>query len=276
VSTQATPRLEPVPGTPGEREPERYQSAGYRLKRALLGRPLKTSELHSERIRKRVALAVFSSDPISSTAYATEEMLLVLVLAGTAAIGLALPVSLAIVGLLAILILSYSQIIAAYSSSGGAYVVTRDNFGAGLSHVAGAALVIDYVMTVAVSVSSGTAALISAVESLAPYRVPIAVGFVLLLTWGNLRGIREAGQGLRRPDVRLRAGAGGAGVLRRLPGALRAPRAHPVRPRRGGAAGDRDQRARAGDAVPDPARLLLGYHGADRRRGDLQRRLRVP
>jgi amino acid transporter len=197
VSTQATPRLEPVPEVP--RESERYQSAGYRLKRALLGRPLKTSEQHEEKIRKRVALAVFSSDPISSTAYATEEMLLVLVLAGTAAIGFALPISFAIVGLLAILILSYRQIIAVYSSSGGAYVVTRDNFGPTLSQVAGAALVIDYVMTVAVSVSSGTAALISAVESLAPYRVPIAVGFVLLLTWGNLRGIREAGRAFAIP-----------------------------------------------------------------------------
>src|SRR5574341_1402684 len=105
LSTQASPRLEPVPETP--REPERYQSVGYRLKVALLGRPLKTSEQHEEKIRKRIALAVFSSDPISSTAYATEEMLLVLVLAGTAAIGFALPISFAIVGLLAILILSY-------------------------------------------------------------------------------------------------------------------------------------------------------------------------
>src|SRR4051794_28354084 len=96
-------------------EPSRYRSPGYRAKRAVLGPPLATSQASEEHIRKRVALAVFSSDPISSTAYATEEMLLVLVLAGAAATQLALPISLAIVGLLAILILSYRQIIATYS-----------------------------------------------------------------------------------------------------------------------------------------------------------------
>jgi amino acid transporter len=174
--------------------PTRYRSPGYRAKRAVLGPPLATSQASEEHIRKRVALAVFSSDPISSTAYATEEMLLVLVLAGAAATQLALPISLAIVGLLAILILSYRQIIATYSSSGGAYSVTKDNFGGVASQVAGAALVIDYVLTVAVSVSAGTAALISAFEGLEPLRVPIAVGFVLLLAYGNLRGIKEAGR----------------------------------------------------------------------------------
>jgi hypothetical protein len=114
-----------------------YQSSGYRAKKLLLGPPLKTAQLAHERISKRVALAVFSSDPISSTAYATEEMLLVLVVAGTAAIGLALPVALAIVALLALLVVSYRQVVDAYPSAGGAYVVSRDNFGNVTAAVAG-------------------------------------------------------------------------------------------------------------------------------------------
>jgi amino acid transporter len=219
------PQVEPpsssANGLPG---PERrYRSLGYRLKRVALGPALKTSQMHDERIRKRIALAVFSSDPISSTAYATEEMLLVLVLAGTAATRIALPLSLAIVGLLAVLILSYRQIIANYSSSGGAYVVTKDNFGGYASQVAGAALVIDYVLTVAVSVSSGTAALISAFESLEPLRVPIAALFVLLLALGNLRGIKEAGRIFAVPTYLYVVSIGVVviwGVYRTLSGSL--------------------------------------------------------
>jgi amino acid transporter len=173
----------------------RYESPGYRAKRVLLGPALRTSELVHERISKRVALAVFSSDPISSTAYATEEILLVLVLAGTAAIGLALPVALAIVGLLALLVVSYRQVVDAYPSAGGAYVVSRDNFGNVTAAVAGAALLIDYVLTVAVSVSSGVAAMASVwPDQLGPVRVELSVAFVILLAWGNLRGIREAGK----------------------------------------------------------------------------------
>jgi Amino acid permease len=159
----------------------RYESPGYRAKRILLGPALRTNQLVHERITKRVALAVFSSDPISSTAYATEEILLVLVFAGSAAIGLALPISVAIAGLLGILVLSYRQIIKAYSSSGGAYVVSRDNFGGLVASIAGSALIIDYILTVAVSVSAGTAALTSAFHVLEPWRVVIAVGFVVLL-----------------------------------------------------------------------------------------------
>jgi amino acid transporter len=185
----APPRPPTAPATS-----RRYQSAGYRAKKLLLGPALRTSQLVHERISKRVALAVFSSDPISSTAYATEEILLVLVFAGTAAIGLALPISIAIAGLLAILVASYRQIIKAYSSSGGAYVVSRDNFGGLVASIAGSALIIDYILTVAVSVSAGTAALTSAFHALEPWRVPIAVGFVVLLAWGNLRGLRESGR----------------------------------------------------------------------------------
>jgi amino acid transporter len=194
VSAPSKTRPQPTPTRPSPPPSRRYQSLGYRTKRVLLGPALRTSQLVHERISKRVALAVFSSDPISSTAYATEEILLVLVFAGAAAAGLALPISVAIAGLLGILVLSYRQIIKAYSSSGGAYVVSRDNFGPLVASVAGSALIIDYVLTVAVSVSAGTAALTSAFPDLEPWRVAIAVGFVVLLAWGNLRGLRESGR----------------------------------------------------------------------------------
>ena len=129
MSVQAGPELDetperPVAGTASNVPSQRYQSLGYRGKRVLLGPPLKTSQLVNERITKRVALAVFSSDPISSTAYATEEILRVLVLA--AAISLTLPISLAIAGLLLLLVISYRQVIDAYPSAGGAYVVSRE------------------------------------------------------------------------------------------------------------------------------------------------------
>jgi amino acid transporter len=192
LSVQPKAPLRPLPSRP--RRSRRYESLGYRAKRVLLGPALRTSQLVHERISKRIALAVFSSDPISSTAYATEEILLVLVFAGTAATGLALPISVAIAGLLGILVLSYRQIIRAYSSSGGAYVVSRDNFGGLVASIAGSALIIDYILTVAVSVSAGTAALTSAFHGLEPWRVVIAVGFVVLLAWGNLRGLRESGR----------------------------------------------------------------------------------
>jgi amino acid transporter len=192
LSVEPKAPLKPLPSRP--KRSRRYESFGYRAKRVLLGPALRTSQLVHERISKRVALAVFSSDPISSTAYATEEILLVLVFAGAAATGLALPLSIAITGLLGILVLSYRQIINTYRSSGGAYVVSRDNFGPLVASVAGSALIIDYILTVAVSVAAGTAALTSAFHALEPWRVPIAVGFVVLLAWGNLRGLRESGR----------------------------------------------------------------------------------
>jgi amino acid transporter len=196
VSASPKPDLKRPPSAPAPSR--RYQSAGYRAKRLMLGPPFKTSELVHERISKRVALAVFSSDPISSTAYATEEILLVLVaasMAGVAATGLALPVALAIVALLVLLVVSYRQVVEAYPSAGGAYVVSRDNFGNVTAAVAGAALLIDYVLTVAVSVSSGVAAMASVLpDQLGPVRVEISVAFVILLAWANLRGLREAGR----------------------------------------------------------------------------------
>ena len=207
---EAKPRLREMPPAPAE---ERYQSLGYRAKRLMLGPPFKTAQLAHERISKRVALAVFSSDPISSTAYATEEMLLVLVVAGTAAIGLALPLAAGVTVLLLILVLSYRQVIAAYPQGGGAYMVTRDNLGGTLAAVCAAALLVDYVLTVAVSVSAGTAALASAVPGLQDLRVEISVAFIILLMWGNLRGIRESGKIFAVPTYVYIASLGGVVVL---------------------------------------------------------------
>jgi amino acid transporter len=210
LEPKAAPRLRRLPPSePGER----YQSLGYRAKRALLGPPFKTAQLAHERISKRVALAVFSSDPISSTAYATEEMLLVLVVAGTAAIGLALPLAAGVTVLLLILVLSYRQVIAAYPQGGGAYMVTRDNLGDTWAAVCASALLVDYVLTVAVSVSAGTAALASAVPAVADLRVEISVAFVVVLAWGNLRGIRESGRIFAVPTYVYILSLGGVVVL---------------------------------------------------------------
>jgi amino acid transporter len=214
MATDLDPKAKPsLPRLPRPEAEERYQSLGYRTKRLLLGPPFKTAQLAHERISKRVALAVFSSDPISSTAYATEEMLLVLVVAGTAAIGLALPLAAGVAVLLLILVLSYRQVIAAYPQGGGAYMVTRDNLGGTLAAVCAAALLVDYVLTVAVSVSAGTAALASAVPGLQDLRVEISVAFIILLMWGNLRGIRESGKIFAVPTYVYIASLGGVVVL---------------------------------------------------------------
>src|SRR5437016_8621486 len=149
---------------------------GYRIKNKLLGPPLNTDQLAHERLGKPTALAVFASDNLSSSAYATEEILKVLVPAvGVAAFALVVPVTVALLVVLAFLILSYRQTIKAYPTAGGAYIVTRDNFGLLPAQVAGVALLTDYVLTVAVSVAAGTAALTSAFSALVSYSVPISV-----------------------------------------------------------------------------------------------------
>ncbi len=163
------------------------------LKRLLIGRPLSTAEAPHERLSKVKALAVFSSDALSSTAYATEEILRVLVLAGMAAYSFVLPIGLAIVLLLAIVVISYRQTIRAYPHGGGTYIVTKDNLGSYPGLVAAAALLTDYVLTVAVSTSAGVAAVTSAFEQLWPLRVELAVAAITLLTIANLRGVRESG-----------------------------------------------------------------------------------
>lgn len=167
--------------------------AWYAVKRLLIGRPLSTAEAARERLSKVKALAVFSSDALSSTAYATEEILRVLVLAGMAAYSFVLPIGLAVVLLLAIVVISYRQTIRAYPRGGGTYIVTKDNLGAYPGLVAAAALLTDYVLTVAVSTSAGVAAVTSAFEQLRPLRVELAVASITLLTIANLRGVRESG-----------------------------------------------------------------------------------
>ena len=149
-----------------------------------------------ERLGKIAALAIFSSDALSSVAYATEEMLKTLVIAGVGvlAFSLIVPLSGAIVAVLAILVFSYRQTIKAYPSAGGAYIVTKDNFGLIPAQVAGVALLTDYVLTVAVSVSAGVAAIIALVPVTAPFRVEMAVASIALIAYGNLRGVRESGK----------------------------------------------------------------------------------
>jgi amino acid transporter len=179
-------------GSPRAPLPERRR---YRLKKRLLGPPLHTEQLEHERLGKPTALAVFASDNLSSSAYATEEILRVLVPAvGVAAFALVVPITIAMLAVLALLILSYRQTIKAYPTAGGAYVVTKDNFGLVPAQIAGLALLIDYVLTVAVSVAAGTAALTSAFGALTRFTVPIAIGFVVLIAFGNLRGVRESGK----------------------------------------------------------------------------------
>jgi amino acid transporter len=159
----------------------------------LIGRPLATADAPNQTIRKVVGLAMFASDALSSTAYATQEILVILAFVGTSALGFAFPVSLAIVALLAILTLSYEQTIHAYPGGGGAYIVARDNLGELPAQIAGAALLTDYILTVAVSISSGVAQITSAWPSLYGFRVWIAVGLVLFVMLINLRGVKESG-----------------------------------------------------------------------------------
>ncbi len=179
------------------------RSAEYKPPRSwrtwLIGRPLSTADAPHQTIGKLIGLAVFASDALSSTAYATQEMLFILAYAGMAAFSLSFPLAIAIVILLAILTLSYEQTIHAYPNGGGAYIVSRDNLGDLPSQLAAAALLTDYILTVAVSVSSGVAQIVSAFESLYPYRVTIAVCLVFFVMLINLRGVRESGAAFAVP-----------------------------------------------------------------------------
>jgi amino acid transporter len=164
------------------------------LKRWFVGDPLKTAQAAQERLSKRLALAVFSSDALSSVAYATEEILLILALAGTAVVGASIPISLSIVGLLAILTISYRQIIFEYPAGGGAYIVAKSNLGVWPGLTAAASLMIDYVLTVAVSVAAGIAAVTSAVPILLPHREALCIAAIVTVVVVNLRGVRESGK----------------------------------------------------------------------------------
>jgi amino acid transporter len=160
----------------------------------LVGRPLPTADAPHQAIGKAVGLAVFASDALSSTAYATQEILLVLALAGTAAFHHVFPISIAIVALLAIVTVSYEQTIHAYPGGGGAYIVARDNLGELPAQIAGGALLTDYILTVAVSVSSGVAQLTSAYPALFEHRVALSVSLVIVIMVINLRGVKESGR----------------------------------------------------------------------------------
>src|SRR3954464_3867804 len=168
------------------------------LKRLLVGRPLSSAQMEEQKIPKTIALAVYSSDALSSTAYATEEILFVVAVGGSSvALGLSklVPIAIVVAVLLAIVIVSYRQVIFAYPDGGGAYVVSRENLGEYPGLVAGASLMVDYVLTVAVSISAGVAAIISIPEfsSLRTHRVELGLVLIALITLLNMRGVKEAG-----------------------------------------------------------------------------------
>ena len=180
--------------TTGDRQALRPNPPGRRpIRRAIVGRPMATGEMEETLLPKFLALPIFASDPLSSVAYATEAGMVVLLAGGTAALHLILPISIAIAALLAIVALSYTQTVKAYETSGGAYVVAKDNLGTLPSLVAGAALLTDYVLTVAVSVAAGILAITSAAPSLSHLKVPLALGCILVIMLVNLRGVRESG-----------------------------------------------------------------------------------
>lgn len=170
-----------------------------RLKRLLIGNPMKSTALEGEKLGKLKALAVLSSDALSSVAYGTEQILLVLMAAGFAAVWYSIPISLAVLGLLLVLILSYRQTIFAYPSGGGAYIVSKDNLGTTTGLLAGGSLLVDYILTVAVSATAGTDAITSAFPSLHDHTVLIAIIMIVFLTIMNLRGITESASFLAIP-----------------------------------------------------------------------------
>jgi amino acid transporter len=189
----------------------------------LIGRPLMTADAPHQTIGKAVGLAVFASDALSSTAYATQEILGVLIAIGAAAYGYVFPISLAIVILLAIVTISYEQTIHAYPGGGGAYIVSRDNLGESYAQVAGAALLLDYTLTVAVSISSGIAQVVSAYPALDRYRIVLAVAAVVLVMLVNLRGVKESGMAFAVPTyffVVMMFLTVGIGLLRYFTGTL--------------------------------------------------------
>src|SRR5690348_1830468 len=164
------------------------------VKRLLVGRPLRSDRMGETLLPKRLALPIFASDPLSSVAYATQEILLVLTLGGLAYLYLAWWVALAVVVLLAVVVVSYRQVVRAYPSGGGSYEVASHNLGRSAGLVVAAALMVDYIMTVAVSVAAGVDNIISAVPGLNGYRVGINIFFVAVLMAMNLRGVKESGR----------------------------------------------------------------------------------
>ena len=276
--TTETQRLEPnltrspsrTDTTQAANLPETFS---YRVKRLLLGPPLVSEQLGGQRLGKPTALAVLSSDVMSSSAYATEQMLRTLILVGgLAAFSLITPLTAAILGVLAVVTICYRDVVRSYPKAGGSYVVSRDNFGPNVAQIAGAALLISYTITVAVSVAAGADAIGSAAPALRHAAVPLSITFVVLLAFGNLRGIREAGQVFAIPTYFFIANMAVlivVGLVRAVTGSL----GHV--PRAAGTAAARPRRRRSAARhlgllhAPGLRQRELGH---DRHRGHLQRR----
>src|SRR3954467_2674719 len=174
-------------------------ASGAAIARLVVGRPMRSDHLGETLLPKKLALPVFCSDPLSSVAYATEQIILVLGLGGLALLHLTPWLAAVVVLLLVVVVASYRQTCVAYPNGGGAYAVSRDNLGEDASLVAASALLIDYVLTVSVSVVAGVAAITSAVPSLTPHAVSLSLGFVVVLRGVNLRGVKESGRAFAIP-----------------------------------------------------------------------------
>ncbi len=278
LTTDRTPATGPKPLPPSVDVPE---SRSYRFKTKLLGPPLATERLAHERLGIPTALAVFSSDCISSSAYATEQILTRLIpVIGILAFSLVVPITVSLLVVLFFLILSYRETIKEYPTAGGAYMVTRDNFGLLPAQVAGVALLTDYVLTVAVSTAAGTDALTSAVPVLTPYHLIIALSFVGLLAFGNLKGVKESGRIFAAPTYFFIVMMGLMiimGIVKAAGGAL-----HPqnINHLKGtipiGHQGNANLVLLRRRPVRRPQGLRLGRRRRHRRRGHLQRRHRLP
>ncbi len=193
--TDGAPAPEPLREHAHLRDP-----LSYKVKRSLLGNPLNRHSLGHQRLAKRFALGILSSDCISSSAYGSEQILIALLPAfGLASFALMMPMTLVILIILLIVTLSYRNVIAVYTKTGGAYIVTRDNFGPKMSIVAAVALMLDYIVTVAIQSAAGVAAIISTVPSLHPGKVYMTLAVIILITYGNLRGVKEAGKSFAMP-----------------------------------------------------------------------------
>jgi amino acid transporter len=173
-----------------------------KIKKFLIGNPISSAEEQHQRLRKAIALPVFASDAISSTAYATDEILVVLLIGagiGRAAFGPLIPIAIVVCVLLIIVVLSYSQTIHAYPSGGGAYIVSRENLGKTPALVAGSSLLVDYILTVAVSVAGGVLAMRTAFDFSHSWTVPLCLACVFIMTVMNLRGVKESGAAFAGP-----------------------------------------------------------------------------
>ena len=172
----------------------------YKIKRRLLGQPHNRHSLSHQRLSKRYALGILSSDCISSSAYGSEQILIALLPAfGLAAFGIIMPMTAVVIGILILITLSYRNVIDVYTKTGGAYIVSRDNFGPVVAQVAAVALMLDYIVTVAIQSAAGVAAIISTFPGLAPWKIHMIVAVIVLLTFGNLRGVKEAGKAFAMP-----------------------------------------------------------------------------